>query len=647
MKYSPPFAPGWPNVPDPDAPYVNGNRAAGLAGSIPPAQAIEYPQREIVHMIAKGGFIPSDDDLFQLTRAARGQLYSWGVDTGSENSLTIQLDPPLQGYTEGLEVRVLVAHTNTGASTIRINNLSTVHIIRRDGTQVMAGDLREGGIAILVYDGTYFQLVSGAGSVTVGGAGWWNGADYLVDIGSKNQIRGTPVLPIAAYESGQSFVILVKERNDGPVTITVLDAVGQPLTAPPLWPTGMIPLWLPTGQQLAIGDLTPGMLIRVTFVDGVGFTMLSPIDMQFIVQTVDMTVGPNAGAHFEDLHQALEWASRRRFGERGFLNLRLQHSATAGSPVVHNYNRPIVFDHPEGAHITITGGPMNFIPGTGHFSTSAGAGQMAATVTEATGHVNNLRQAFTTELRFAAGVSFIFEQSHCGMLRNLLIVGSGMYPTGTVYSVGINAMSGAFVNFDTVACCLFSQNCWRVSYTSHVVGKNFYAVGCGEYQAVVVSHGSSLICEDANFWIVNSLGTGVWLVFSGSLQTFQPATGPVRYPRVWGCQGHGIHQGQACSTLMSYLWLDRCWGVAISAAQSTVWVPMGYAANCGGGYVAGQVTAFDCHTCSTANITGSSGYGDYTAGQGSTMYAPGFGNSAAQFWPPRNTVGNGNAIIIA
>src|SRR5678816_3062872 len=136
MKYQPPFGPNWPDVTDPDAPYVNGNPPEGIKGSVPPASSFEFPMREIVHMIEKGGYVPADPDLddpahdsadpddpnlFQLTQGARRALYAWGIDTGSANSISVALDPPLTAYGQGLEVRVLVAEDNTGSSTIRIN----------------------------------------------------------------------------------------------------------------------------------------------------------------------------------------------------------------------------------------------------------------------------------------------------------------------------------------------------------------------------------------------------------------------------------------------------------------------------------------------------------------------------------------------
>lgn len=52
-----------------NAPYVDGNRNAGVKGSIPPAGAIEHPQRELEHLIRFAGLTPSGTDLEQVRKA--------------------------------------------------------------------------------------------------------------------------------------------------------------------------------------------------------------------------------------------------------------------------------------------------------------------------------------------------------------------------------------------------------------------------------------------------------------------------------------------------------------------------------------------------------------------------------------------------
>lgn len=64
MKYAPPL-----DATDSNAPYVDGNPAAGIEGSIVPAASIEHPQREILAVITAAGLTPSATVLNQLWQA--------------------------------------------------------------------------------------------------------------------------------------------------------------------------------------------------------------------------------------------------------------------------------------------------------------------------------------------------------------------------------------------------------------------------------------------------------------------------------------------------------------------------------------------------------------------------------------------------
>jgi hypothetical protein len=66
MEYKAPYG-----AVDPNAAYVNGNPATGTAGSVPPAAAIEHPQREIVAVIEDADIVPDDSDLTQLLQAIK------------------------------------------------------------------------------------------------------------------------------------------------------------------------------------------------------------------------------------------------------------------------------------------------------------------------------------------------------------------------------------------------------------------------------------------------------------------------------------------------------------------------------------------------------------------------------------------------
>ena len=63
MKYTPPL-----NSEDPNAGFINADPANGQEGSIIPAGALEYPQREIINVITDAGLTPSSDNT-QLKQA--------------------------------------------------------------------------------------------------------------------------------------------------------------------------------------------------------------------------------------------------------------------------------------------------------------------------------------------------------------------------------------------------------------------------------------------------------------------------------------------------------------------------------------------------------------------------------------------------
>ena len=92
-------------------------------------------------------------------------LMKYAADTGSANAVVAALSPALAEYRAGLEVRVKIAATNTGATTLNLNSLGTKPIVRFDGSIMQPGDLPAGMVAALQYDGTAFQLMNPSSAV--------------------------------------------------------------------------------------------------------------------------------------------------------------------------------------------------------------------------------------------------------------------------------------------------------------------------------------------------------------------------------------------------------------------------------------------------------------------------------------------------
>ncbi len=71
MEFMPPLNPELP-----DGQYQDGDPATSVVGSIPPAEAIEHPMREIVHVIEQelGELAPTKNDLTQLHQAIQAMI---------------------------------------------------------------------------------------------------------------------------------------------------------------------------------------------------------------------------------------------------------------------------------------------------------------------------------------------------------------------------------------------------------------------------------------------------------------------------------------------------------------------------------------------------------------------------------------------
>ena len=92
--------------------------------------------------------------------AIQNNQYGIGVDTGSANTYVATLSPAITSYTKGLKVSIVIANTNTGASTLNLNGVGAVAIKLPNITALIGGELIANMMANFEYDGTYFQLTN-------------------------------------------------------------------------------------------------------------------------------------------------------------------------------------------------------------------------------------------------------------------------------------------------------------------------------------------------------------------------------------------------------------------------------------------------------------------------------------------------------
>lgn len=273
MKYNPPYG-----ITDPDAPYINGDPSIAQAGSILPAEAAEFPQREIIGVIENSQRIPTNDDLLQLARSIRSQWLNFCVDGGVVNSLVVTLAPPLQAYRQGIPLRVLVANNNTGPTVINVNALGNRPVHRAGGGELSPNDLKAGMIAEMCDDGTVFQMTNflapPAGPPTLITVH----IPYAEDSSLvPNQLVCSFSPAITAVQPGDVIVVKVKNTNTGAVTL-------QPNAMSPM------PVLRNDGLPLQAADLLGGEGIMLEYNTSFWQLLRLARSQVFIKLTTDLIV---------------------------------------------------------------------------------------------------------------------------------------------------------------------------------------------------------------------------------------------------------------------------------------------------------------------------------------------------------------------
>lgn len=89
------------------------------------------------------------------------QAEAYASSGGSANAYTVTLSPVPTSYAAGMIVRFLATFANTGSATLNVNSLGAKTIKKTDGaTNLSSGDIANGQLVVVVYDGTNFQMVS-------------------------------------------------------------------------------------------------------------------------------------------------------------------------------------------------------------------------------------------------------------------------------------------------------------------------------------------------------------------------------------------------------------------------------------------------------------------------------------------------------
>lgn len=86
---------------------------------------------------------------------------TWGgIDGGAANSYGVTLTPSPASYYAGLSLSFIPSNSNTSASTLNVNGIGAVSILRDGVAALNSGDIVAGRVAQVLFDGTVFQLLN-------------------------------------------------------------------------------------------------------------------------------------------------------------------------------------------------------------------------------------------------------------------------------------------------------------------------------------------------------------------------------------------------------------------------------------------------------------------------------------------------------
>lgn len=102
-------------------------------------------------------------DAAQVAQLQDGGAIWGGTAGGTADALTLTLSPAITAYAAGQVFRFVSSAANTGAATINVNSVGAKNIRKGTGaTALDAGDIPNGALIEVTYDGTQFVLTNAA-----------------------------------------------------------------------------------------------------------------------------------------------------------------------------------------------------------------------------------------------------------------------------------------------------------------------------------------------------------------------------------------------------------------------------------------------------------------------------------------------------
>jgi hypothetical protein len=175
---------------------------------------------------------------------------------GTANGITLTPASGLPAYVQGEVVSFVAAATNTGPATVNVSGLGAKAITKNGATALQGGEIVNGAVVTMMYDGAQFQLVSNSPTEATC---LWGGTSG----GTSNAQTVTLIPAPGAYYPGMVVTFLAGATNTGACTLNCNSLGAKNVFVANAACTG--------------GELLSGKAYTVVY-DGTQFQLLSPVN---------------------------------------------------------------------------------------------------------------------------------------------------------------------------------------------------------------------------------------------------------------------------------------------------------------------------------------------------------------------------------
>lgn len=166
---------------------------------------------------------------FLLSNFIQEQRITYAVNVGSADAIEIVLKSPLTSYVAGQAFYFKTPSANTGPVTLKVDSLSVKTVLNRSGTALKPGDIPDGSLSLVQYDGTNFQLLADLSGIVTplpttladSAAVAFNMNKKFFDYKRLDTVESAITLTLSNVIEGANQMISVKKNIAGDVTITL------------------------------------------------------------------------------------------------------------------------------------------------------------------------------------------------------------------------------------------------------------------------------------------------------------------------------------------------------------------------------------------------------------------------------------------